>query len=37
MSEQRVARTIAMLQGAGLMSAGLTPDKVVDLSFIPSS
>jgi NitT/TauT family transport system substrate-binding protein len=37
MSEQRVARTIAMLQGAGLMPAGLTPDKVVDFSFIKAS
>jgi NitT/TauT family transport system substrate-binding protein len=37
MSQERVARTIASLQGAGLMPAGLTPDKVVDFSFIPSS
>jgi len=37
MSEQRVVRTIAMLQGAGLMPAGLTPDKVVDFSFFPAA
>jgi NitT/TauT family transport system substrate-binding protein len=34
MDAQRVARGIAILQGAGLMPAGLTPDKVVDFSFI---
>jgi NitT/TauT family transport system substrate-binding protein len=37
MSQERVAKTIASLQGAGLMPAGLTPDKVVDFSFVPSS
>jgi NitT/TauT family transport system substrate-binding protein len=37
MSQERVVRTIASLQGAGLMPAGLTPDKVVDFSFIKAS
>jgi len=37
MSEQRVARTIATLQGAGLMPTGMTPDKVVDFSFFPTA
>ena len=35
--QSRVERGIAMLQGAGLMPPGLTPDKVVDFSFIASS
>jgi len=37
MDEQRVARTIAVLQGAALMPTGLTPDKVVDFTFIPNA
>ena len=37
MDQERVARSIAVLQGNGLMPAGLTPDKVVDFSFIPAS
>jgi NitT/TauT family transport system substrate-binding protein len=36
MDEQRVARSIAVLQGNGLMPAGLTPDKIVDFTFIPA-
>lgn len=36
MDEQRVARSIAVLQANGLMPAGLTPDKVADFSFIPA-
>jgi NitT/TauT family transport system substrate-binding protein len=35
--QARVERGIVALQGAGLMSAGLTPDKVVDFSFIGAS
>ena len=35
--QSRVERGIAILQGAGLMPAGLTPDKVVDFSFISAS
>jgi NitT/TauT family transport system substrate-binding protein len=35
--QARVERGIAVLQGAGLMPAGLTPDKVVDFSFIGAS
>ncbi|GAA0552073.1 hypothetical protein GCM10010172_38110 [Paractinoplanes ferrugineus] len=35
--QERVARSIAVLQGNGLMPAGLTPDKIVDFSFIPAS
>ncbi|GIG89308.1 ABC transporter substrate-binding protein [Plantactinospora endophytica] len=37
MDEQRVARTIAILQGSGLMPAGLTPADVVDFSFMKKS
>ncbi|HEX5205544.1 ABC transporter substrate-binding protein [Paractinoplanes rhizophilus] len=37
LDQERVARSIAILQGNGLMPAGLTPDKVVDFSFIPAS
>jgi NitT/TauT family transport system substrate-binding protein len=37
MDQDRVARSIAVLQSNGLMPAGLTPDKVVDFSFIPAS
>jgi NitT/TauT family transport system substrate-binding protein len=37
MDEQRVARTIALMQDAGLIPAGLTPDKVVDFDFVPKS
>ncbi|MFI5937515.1 ABC transporter substrate-binding protein [Actinoplanes sp. NPDC051494] len=37
MDEQRVARSIAVLSGAGLMPAGLTPDAVVDFSFTPKA
>jgi NitT/TauT family transport system substrate-binding protein len=33
----RVERGLAVLQGAGLIPAGLTPDKVVDFSFIGAS
>lgn len=33
----RVEKGIAVLQGAGLMPAGLTPDKIVDSSFIKAS
>jgi NitT/TauT family transport system substrate-binding protein len=35
--QARVERGIAVLQGAGLIPAGLTPDKVVDFSFIGAS
>jgi len=37
LDQQRVARTIAILQGNGLMPAGMTPDKVADFSFVTSS
>jgi NitT/TauT family transport system substrate-binding protein len=37
MDEQRVARTIALMQASGLIPQGLTPDKVVDLSFVPKA
>jgi NitT/TauT family transport system substrate-binding protein len=37
LDQERVARSIAILQGNGLIPAGLTPDKVVDFSFIPAS
>ena len=35
--QERVAKGIAILSGAGLMPTGLTPDKLVDFSFIPAS
>jgi NitT/TauT family transport system substrate-binding protein len=35
--QARVERGLAVLQGAGLIPAGLTPDKVVDFSFIGAS
>jgi len=34
--EQRVARGIAVLQSAGLMPPGTTPEKVVDFGFVPA-
>ncbi|GAA2605967.1 ABC transporter substrate-binding protein [Paractinoplanes durhamensis] len=37
LDQERVARSIAVLQGNGLMPAGLTPEKIVDFSFIPAS
>ncbi|GID30333.1 ABC transporter substrate-binding protein [Paractinoplanes brasiliensis] len=37
MDQDRVARSIAALQGNGVMPTGLTPDKVADFSFIPAS
>jgi NitT/TauT family transport system substrate-binding protein len=35
--QARLERGITILQGAGLMPAGLTPDKVADFSFIGAS
>lgn len=37
MDEQRVARTIAVLQGSGLIPSGLTPASVVDFNFVKAS
>jgi len=37
LDQERVAKGIAILAGAGLMPTGLTPDKIVDFSFIPAS
>jgi NitT/TauT family transport system substrate-binding protein len=37
LDEQRAARAIAILQGAGLIPAGLTPDKVVDFDLTPKT
>ncbi|MDQ7909414.1 ABC transporter substrate-binding protein [Phytohabitans sp. ZYX-F-186] len=37
MDEGRVARTIAILQGAKLMPEGLTPAKVADFTFVPKT
>jgi NitT/TauT family transport system substrate-binding protein len=36
-SESRVARAIAILQGGGLIPAGLTPDQVVDFNLVPKA
>ena len=35
--QQRVARAIAILQGAGLMPSGLAPDAVVDFALTPKA
>ena len=35
--QARLERGITILQGAGLMPAGLTPDKVADFSFVGAS
>jgi NitT/TauT family transport system substrate-binding protein len=35
--QARLERGITILQGAGLMPAGLTPDKVADFNFVPAS
>jgi len=37
MDEQRVAKSIAVLTGSGLIPAGLTPTDVVDFSFTPKA
>jgi len=37
LDQERVARSIAVLQSNGLMPAGLTPEKVVDFSFIKAT
>jgi NitT/TauT family transport system substrate-binding protein len=37
LDHERVVRSIAILQGNGLMPAGLTPDKVADFSFVAPS
>lgn len=37
MDQARVERSISVVQGAGLMPSGLTPDKVADFSFIGAS
>jgi NitT/TauT family transport system substrate-binding protein len=37
LDQERVARSIAILQGNGLIPAGLTPDKVVEYRFVPAS
>jgi NitT/TauT family transport system substrate-binding protein len=37
LDQDRVARSIAVLQGNGLMPKGLTPDKITDFSFVPAS
>jgi NitT/TauT family transport system substrate-binding protein len=37
LDSQRIARSIALLQGSGQIEPGLTPEKVVDFSFVPTS
>jgi NitT/TauT family transport system substrate-binding protein len=37
LDQQQVARAIAILQGAGLIPSGLTPDAVVDFSLTPTT
>jgi NitT/TauT family transport system substrate-binding protein len=35
LDSQRVARSIAILQGSGQIQAGLTPEKIIDFSLVP--
>ena len=35
LDQQRVARSIALMQGANAIPAGLTPDRVVDFALTP--
>lgn len=37
LDSQRIARSIALLQGSGQIQPGLTPEKVVDFSLVPTS
>ena len=37
LDSQRVARSIAILQGSGQIAAGLTPEKVIDFSLVPKA
>ncbi len=37
LDSQRIARSIALLQGSGQIVPGLTPEKVVDFSLVPTS
>jgi NitT/TauT family transport system substrate-binding protein len=37
LDSQRIARSIALLQGSGQIVPGLTPEKVVDFSLVPKS
>ncbi|MBE1485100.1 ABC transporter substrate-binding protein [Plantactinospora soyae] len=37
LDEQRAARAIAVLQGAGLIPGGLTPEKVIDFTIAPKA
>jgi NitT/TauT family transport system substrate-binding protein len=37
LDSQRVARSIAILQGSGQIGAGLTPEKVIDFDVVPKS
>lgn len=37
LDSQRVARSIAILQGAGAIPAGLTPEQVIDFALVPKA
>jgi NitT/TauT family transport system substrate-binding protein len=37
LDSQRIARSIALLQGSGQIQAGLTPEKIVDFDLVPKS
>jgi NitT/TauT family transport system substrate-binding protein len=37
LNQQQVARAIAILQGAGLIPSGLTPDAVVNFDLTPAT
>jgi NitT/TauT family transport system substrate-binding protein len=37
LEDQRVARSIAILQGSGQIQAGLTPEQIIDFSLVPKA
>lgn len=37
LDSQRVARSIAILQGSGQIQAGLTPEQIIDFSLVPNA
>jgi len=37
LDSQRVARSIALLQGAGAIPDGMTPEKIIDFSLVPAA
>ena len=37
LDSERVARSIAILQGAGAIQAGLTPEQIIDFGLVPKA